>query len=182
MRCCPYLYELNKWPKFILIHTHTYCTSFSNIVNDALNQWCQTDPVKGYVAAGFHSNQARTHLIWIRCVLAWPFIGSVWHHCFKRWGLAKGTSCFLNLHPVFPLYPVWTVWLRTCVNCLFWAHYAPWLSKQAIRHRDFPFEMMVAYQMRESVNTRGKWVASRGYMSTQIEDTWKKHKRRFNLI
>ena len=34
-----------------------------------LEQWCQTDPVKGHVAAGFHSNQARTHLIWIRCVL-----------------------------------------------------------------------------------------------------------------
>ena len=36
-----------------------------------LDQWCQTDPVKGHVAAGFHSNQARTHLIQIRCVLAW---------------------------------------------------------------------------------------------------------------
>ena len=30
-----------------------------------LNQGCQTDPVKGHVAAGFHSNQARTHLKWI---------------------------------------------------------------------------------------------------------------------
>ena len=38
---------------------------------ETINQWCQTDPVKGHVAAGFHSNQARTHLIWIRCVLAW---------------------------------------------------------------------------------------------------------------
>ena len=34
-------------------------------------QWCQTDPVKGHVAGGFHSNQARTHLIQIRCALAW---------------------------------------------------------------------------------------------------------------
>ena len=55
---------------------------------NGLTQGCQTDPVKGHMAAGFHSNQARTHLIWIRCVLAWlewkpaatwPFTGSVWH-------------------------------------------------------------------------------------------------------
>ena len=26
---------------------------------------CQTEPVKGHVAASFHSNKARTHLIWI---------------------------------------------------------------------------------------------------------------------
>ena len=32
-------------------------------VTHPLGQWCQTDPVKGHVAAGFHSNQARTHLI-----------------------------------------------------------------------------------------------------------------------
>ena len=30
---------------------------------DSIWQWCQADPVKGHVAAGFHSNQARTHLI-----------------------------------------------------------------------------------------------------------------------
>ena len=41
------------------------------------------------------ANQARTHLIWIRCVLAWlewkpaatwPFTGSVWHHWSRRFG------------------------------------------------------------------------------------------------
>ena len=37
-----------------------------------LEQWCQTDPVKGHVAAGFHSNQARIHLIRIRCVSFQP--------------------------------------------------------------------------------------------------------------
>ena len=32
---------------------------------EGVNHMCQTDPVKGHVAGGFHSNQARTHLIWI---------------------------------------------------------------------------------------------------------------------
>ena len=53
----------------------------------------------------FHSNQARTHLDWIRCVLAWlewkpaatrPFTGSVWHHSFRG---------FHNFHSLlFPLF------------------------------------------------------------------------------
>ena len=37
-----------------------------------LEQWCQSDPVKGRVAAGFHSNQGGTHLIQIRCVSFQP--------------------------------------------------------------------------------------------------------------
>lgn len=36
--------------------------------------------------------------------------------------------------------------------------------------KGFPFEMMIAYQTRESVKIRGKWVGSGGYTSTQIED------------
>ena len=55
-----------------LRNTLTFTFSDLNIsTSKALRQWCQTDPVKGHVAAGFHSNQARTHLIQIRCVLAW---------------------------------------------------------------------------------------------------------------
>ena len=37
----------------------------------AVVQWCQTDPVNPNPNQVFHSNQARTHLNWIRCVLAW---------------------------------------------------------------------------------------------------------------
>ena len=58
-----------------------------------INHMCQTDPVKGHVAAGFHSNQARTHLIWISQPISQP---------------SKNTPVFLlgwneNLQPHGPL-------------------------------------------------------------------------------
>ena len=77
---------VNALKAFIAIRGNVHllrCDQGTNVVGarreNSLKQWCQTDPVKGHVAAGFHSNQARTHLIQIRCVLAvtWPSTGSV---------------------------------------------------------------------------------------------------------
>ena len=45
----------------VVAEANKCCENLNN-----LKQWYQTDPVKGHVAAGFHSN-----LIQIRCVLAW---------------------------------------------------------------------------------------------------------------
>ena len=49
------------------IHVNALQTSYTTLwewlSTNPLTQWCQTDPVKSHVAAGFHSNQARTHLI-----------------------------------------------------------------------------------------------------------------------
>ena len=87
-------------------------------VCDDLGQWCQTDPVKGHVAAGFptkqehtwsksgvfHSNQARTCLIQIRCVSFQPSKNtpdpnqacswSVWHH-WSRFSVSHSQNNWL---------------------------------------------------------------------------------------
>ena len=64
-----------------------WMTTFGQLLgpyNHSLQQGCQTDPEKGHVAAGFHSNQARTRLIQLLQIKATVFIETVWVVLIKQ--------------------------------------------------------------------------------------------------
>ena len=91
----------------------TVCNILYYFLPDSLLHMCQTDPVKGHVAAGFHSNQARTHLI------------------LDKSGVDKSG--------VFPPYPSITPW----IYALYWGARTGYTDKMYRRggyHYDFTKE------------------------------------------